>query len=223
MYYIKSDQRDWSETDFLASGEADVSEFVDPVLSDLGDQAAALVALDIGCGIGRLTRALAKRFAHVEAIDISREMIEQARKFSPPVPQNIRFQVCDGSGTIPLETATIGFIFSYIVFQHVPTLKIIERYFSEMSRVLFAGGLARVQVNTQHRPLKERFRLGIVHSEKMPLVKRKLKVKLEPHSTMGVVLTQPQCARLAKQSGMSLQESTGSRSQYTWLTLRRMR
>ena len=38
--------------------------------------------LEIGCGAGRLTRALANFFGEVHAVDISGEMVAQARKRS---------------------------------------------------------------------------------------------------------------------------------------------
>src|SRR5438067_12769047 len=101
MHYINADQAQWSEEDFLRSGEEDLARLVQPVLSMLNKPPEDAVALDIGCGLGRLSRPLAHRFRVVEAIDISPLMIEKARTFAPPVPTNIRYQVCEGSGAIP--------------------------------------------------------------------------------------------------------------------------
>lgn len=221
MYYIHAERDDWSEAEFLASGEADVARLVDPVLGLLPQPAAASTALDIGCGLGRLTRALAQRFRQAEGIDISPEMVERAERLAPPLPANVHYQVCDGSGAIPLAAQSIDFAFSYIVLQHVPTLRIIETYFTELARILTPGGLALIQLNTQRRPLVARLQIGLVPSRKVPLLQRKVKIKLRPHSTMGVVVDATQCARLATRHQLRLEQMAGAATQYTWLTLRK--
>ena len=221
MYYIHADRSDWSPLDFLASGESDVARLVDPLLLALHAPAATLTALDIGCGLGRLTRALATRFAQVEGIDIAPQMIAQAQAFDPLPPTNVRYQLCDGSGAIPLPARAVGFVFSYIVFQHVPTQRIIETYLREIARVLQPGGLAQIQVNTATRSLRERLRLGIVPSNRVPLIHRKPKAQWQPHSAMGVVLPVGRCRELAARNGLRLERMTGAHNQYTWLTLRK--
>ena len=221
MYYIRADRNNWSPLDFLASGESDVARLVDPILPLLGSPATTLTALDIGCGLGRLTRALAMRFAQVEGIDIAPKMIAQARSFDPPPPTNVRYQICDGSGVIPLPDGAVDFVFSYIVFQHVPTQRIIEIYLRETARVLQPGGLAQIQVNTATRPLRARLHLGFVSSNRVPLIHRKPKVQWQPHSTMGVVLPAAGCRALAARAGLHLERMTGAHNQYTWLTLRK--
>jgi 2-polyprenyl-3-methyl-5-hydroxy-6-metoxy-1,4-benzoquinol methylase len=51
-------------------------------------------ALDVGCGLGHLTRKLASVCRQVSGIDFSMEAIAQARKFSRDDPQ-VSFQVAD--------------------------------------------------------------------------------------------------------------------------------
>lgn len=219
MYYIHADRNDWSPLDFLASGESDVARLVDPALPLLGAPAATLTALDIGCGLGRLTRALATRFAQVEGIDIAPEMITQAQAFDPPPPANVRYQLCDGSGAIPLPAQSVGFVFSYIVFQHVPTQRIIETYLDEIRRVLQPQGIAQLHINTRTRPARERLRLGLPPSRRVPLLHRKLKIQWQPHSSMGVVIPARACRRLVARHGLRLEHIGGADTQYTWLTL----
>jgi SAM-dependent methyltransferase len=49
--------------------------------------------LDIGCGTGNLTRPLAARMERVDAVDIAREMIEEAKTLPGGDAANIRWQV----------------------------------------------------------------------------------------------------------------------------------
>ncbi len=222
MHYIAADRNDWSEAEFLASGEQMIAEHVDPILPLLPKPAVECVTLEIGCGLGRLARSMADRFFQVNAIDISPQMIDQAKEFSPPVPSNITFQVCDGTGLIPVPTKNIDFVFSFIVFQHIPRISIIRTYFSEMNRVLVPGGIALVQINTHLRRFRERLHFGIVPSNKVPLIKRKIKLKLDPHSAMGIVLKPALCQQLARKNAFQIVAITGSGTQYTWLTLRKL-
>jgi SAM-dependent methyltransferase len=222
MYYIAAERSDWTESEFLASGEQVIAEYVDPIMPLLSKLPIDCSVLEIGCGLGRLARPLAKRFKLVEAIDISPLMIHQAKEFVPPVPQNIVYQVCDGSGLIPLSAESVDFVFSFIVFQHIPHIDIIETYFSEANRVLVSGGIVLVQLNTHLRTFKERLRFGIVASDRVPIVKKKIKLKLDPHNTMGAVLKPSYCERLARKNDFQILKMSGRGTQYTWITMQKM-
>lgn len=223
LFYINADRTDWTDEDFLASGELDVAREVDPHLHLLPRPARESVALDVGSGVGRLTRALATRFARVEGIDISPRMVEEARGFAPPVPESVRYQVCDGGGSIPLDDGAVDFAFSFLVLQHVPSARLVRRYLQEVGRVLVPGGIARLQVNGRRRPLRARVVVGLVGSERVPLVHRKPRVKLDPHSTMGVVLSGRDARRLVGGAGLELCSLEGEGQQHQWLLVRRPR
>jgi SAM-dependent methyltransferase len=70
--------------------DADVERFwaegrrnLDTLLGVLGAEVTSSdVVLDVGCGVGRLTRVLAQRAAHVHAIDVSAEMLQRARELN---------------------------------------------------------------------------------------------------------------------------------------------
>jgi SAM-dependent methyltransferase len=76
-------------------------------------------ALDLGCGAGRHAVLLAGRFTHVDAVDLSRPMIEIARaKRSRP---NVSYQRAD-----LLETTGSGeydLVLSVMTLHHVPDLR----------------------------------------------------------------------------------------------------
>src|ERR1700722_5903473 len=61
-YFIASENREWREDDFLASGERDVARHLDPFLRDMGFDPKGKRVVEIGCGVGRMTFALAGRF-----------------------------------------------------------------------------------------------------------------------------------------------------------------
>jgi SAM-dependent methyltransferase len=121
--------------------------------------------LDIGCGVGRLTRALARRAGHVYGLDVSREMLELARRHNPEL-DNVEWLHGDGAGLAVIGDSSVDGCFSHVVFQHIPDPEITLDYVREMGRVLRPGGWALFQVSTDpsvhHKPaggLRERARI----------------------------------------------------------------
>jgi SAM-dependent methyltransferase len=79
-------------------------------------------ALDFGCGVGRLTIPLAKRFREVVGVDISSSMLVEARRNAIEAGQsNIRFVKSDDN--ISEAKGKYQFVNSYIVFQHIPVAR----------------------------------------------------------------------------------------------------
>src|SRR5258705_5385746 len=91
--------------------------------------------LDLGCGTGRFSRALAVRFdAEVIGVDPSTKMLEQAQKKQPD--PRVRFHVGRGEA-IPLPDDSVDLIFMSMAFHHFesPALAV-----TECRRVLCEGG-----------------------------------------------------------------------------------
>ena len=81
QYYVQNAQRKWDQRDFFRSGEINVAnEVMTDMVAICGGQRSPLDLrmLEIGCGVGRMTRMLARIFGHVTGIDISEEMVRQA-------------------------------------------------------------------------------------------------------------------------------------------------
>src|ERR1700761_6015576 len=79
----------WDIDEFFAFGEQEI-DAIQSQCAALGRPDAHAVALDFGCGVGRLSRALSKHYAQVIGVDIASSMIERARELNADRP-NIRF------------------------------------------------------------------------------------------------------------------------------------
>ena len=90
--------------------------------------------IEIGCGIGRLTRALAHRAGRVVGIDVSKEMIERARLALADLA-NVDLLVGNGSDLAGVADASMDVAYSFIVFQHIPDPAVTCDYIEEIGRV----------------------------------------------------------------------------------------
>lgn len=130
-----------SDEEFWSSGPRDVEDFV---LEGIALEPGAEV-LEIGCGLGRLLRPMSERAARATGVDISGEMIARARASLADRP-NVRLLTTDGELPQTPE-ASLDFVYSFVVFQHVPTRAAVSRYLAEAARVLKAGGVLRFQAD----------------------------------------------------------------------------
>ena len=118
--------------------------------------------VEIGCGVGRLTREIARRAAFVDAIDVSEEMLAKARELNPEL-ENVRWHLGDGESLAVIKDASADACFSHVVFQHIPDAAVTLGYVREMGRVLRPGGWAAFQVSNLpeiHRPPGTSQRIG---------------------------------------------------------------
>jgi len=102
--------------------------------------------VEIGCGVGRITRALAERGNHVRALDVSQRMLDLAREHNSHL-DNVEWIFGDGRSLSAIESASADVCHSHVVFQHVPDPRITLGYVTEMGRVLRPGGWAAIQVS----------------------------------------------------------------------------
>lgn len=123
---------------FFEVGEERARILIDPVLSKFGFEESNTVAVDIGCGLGRFTQVLGRRFSKVAGIDVSDSMITQAKATMSGVP-NLEFFVSDGV-SFPQAENSVDFAWSYEVFQHMPTNDVIRSNVQETARILRPGG-----------------------------------------------------------------------------------
>ena len=142
MHYIATEREEWDRDAFLRSGR----ETLHTLLHGVGHRPRG-VALDLGCGIGRLSLALADEFARVQGIDVSREMIGRANELKAELGySNVDFYCNNGLDIAFVQTDSCDLGFSYIVLQHLPDNRIVRSYIRELARVVKPGGYVLFQV-----------------------------------------------------------------------------
>lgn len=108
--------------------------------------------LEIGCGLGRLTRTLSGMFDRVVGVDVSSEMVARARQLTP----GLDVREVNGVNLREFSDQSFDLVFSILVLQHLPSQSTVLSYISEMSRVLKPGGRALFQVPTSFHPAWKR-------------------------------------------------------------------
>ena len=131
--------RQWTQEEFFATGRKEI-EAVLGYAARVGlciDRTSP--ALDFGCGVGRLTRALAKYFPECCGVDISPTMISMARELNGDRP-GCYFQLNQDTQLQRLQDNYFGFVYSSLVLQHIAPPGS-HQYIAELIRVLKPGGV----------------------------------------------------------------------------------
>jgi cyclopropane fatty-acyl-phospholipid synthase-like methyltransferase len=194
-YYVATGKEDWSDEEFFASGERTVTEQLrnDMINICQGKDPKDMRILEIGCGAGRLTRALANLFGEVHGVDVSGEMVALARKALADRPNAFVYQN-NGKDLSVLPPGPYDFAFSMIVFQHIPSREVIYSYVREVHRLLRPGALFKFQVQGD------------------------LTVKSKPDETwLGVPFSDADAVEMADKCGFEARYRHGAGDQYFWL------
>jgi len=194
-HFVNTEREEWTDAEFFESGRRTVAE---EILTDMinicqGKDPRQMRVLEIGCGAGRVTRALAEVFGQVFAVDISSEMVARAREALGDCP-NVRIFQNNGRDLSVLGDLQVDFAFSTIVFQHIPSRAIIENYVREVHRLLRPGGLFKFQVQGDS--------------------------SIEPDSEdtwLGASFSEEQAERMALDCGFEPRYRYGAGQQYFWL------
>jgi SAM-dependent methyltransferase len=194
-YYVQTACNDWTDEAFFASGEQTVKE---EILTDMinicqGSDPAQMRVLEIGCGAGRVTRALAGLFGEVHAVDISGEMVARARAACAQRP-NAHIYQNNGMDLSVIPVGDFDFAFSSIVFQHIPSREVIESYVREVNRLLKPGRLFKFQVQGDAT------------------------LDTKPDDTwLGVPFSDAEACAMAERCGFEPRYRHGAGQQYFWL------
>lgn len=133
--YIATSQWE-SEEVFDRSGALEAALFFEGEEGKLLSPETVLV--DIGCGIGRMDRHLAPRVGRLYGIDVSGEMVAQARKRLDAL-KNVEFLEGNGWNLDPLPGNFADIVICHLTFQHVPR-QVTLGYFKHVLDVLKPGG-----------------------------------------------------------------------------------
>ncbi len=136
-----------NRTAFYASGEAELQMF-DATLARVGLATTPYATcLELGCGVGRATAALARRFAQVVGVDISAAHLAVANDyFQGAEIANVTLQQLHSIEEVPL-LGSFDVLYSRIVLQHNPP-PVMARLLTDLLAHLRPGGVALFQVPT---------------------------------------------------------------------------
>jgi len=107
----------WDVDDFFKSGVEEIKgvmEYLEHLHLDVSRERA----LDFGCGVGRLTQALADYFKAVAGVDIAPSMIDHAIRFNR-FGERCKYVVNQTDDLSIFKDETFSFIYSNIVLQHM--------------------------------------------------------------------------------------------------------
>lgn len=199
-WYINTIKKDQSDAEFDASGQPEVVNFVlaDPLFT-AGCDLPQLRLLEIGCGLGRMTKHLAEVFGEVHATDVSDEMIAQARARLRAYPQ-VFLYATNGLDFAALPDDYFDRIFSVYVFQHVPDAAVVHSNIRAACRVLKPGGLFKFQV------------CGIDHAAY---------ARMPKDTWTGAPFSAADIRQAARASQVKLVSIQGYGTQYCWVLLRK--
>ena len=132
----------WDVEAFFRSGEADVSGILDQA-TEVGLTISLRRALDFGCGVGRLTQALAVRFDEVVGVDVAASMLALAAEHNR-APGRCSYLQSESADLESLPNDSFDFILSLIVLQHIPPATT-RQLLGAFVRVLAPGGVLAFQ------------------------------------------------------------------------------
>lgn len=200
-WYINTVRLDQSDEEFDATGLNEINTLILPelVLMTEGCDPRELRFLEIGCGIGRMTKHLAGIFGEVHSTDVSGEMIRQARERLEHLP-NVHLHETNGVDLAALPSDYFDVAFSAYVFQHVPSKEVIASNIREAYRVVKPGGIVRVHTNG---------------------VEAQSYAEAKKNTWAGATFTESEIRQLARELGAQLISVYGANSMYCWTMMRK--
>ena len=144
-------EHNWDVDEFFRTGR----EWIDQMMSQVDTIRPSLsrgVALDFGCGVGRLTQALCRYFAQCHGVDIASSMIDAANQFNA-FGDRCRYHLNERDDLQLFGDNTFDLVYSKVVLQHMEP-QYSKKYIKEFIRVLAPGGLAVFQVPAERIPVE---------------------------------------------------------------------
>ena len=153
-------------------------------------------ALEIGCGPGRLMKPLSRYFGEIHGVDVSDEMIRLAKNRLHGIP-HAHVHATSGADLAPFADDSFDFVYSYAVFQHIPSGEVVFQYLREARRVLKMRGILRCQIN------------GLPETA------------ARYDTWCGVRIPAAAVAAFARENDFQLLALEGASTQYMWATMRK--
>ncbi len=218
MYFVDnklSYQRSDPEV-FWARGEEELDMLLDAVGATI-EPSDDIV--EIGCGVGRMTRVLARRGGGVRALDVSPRMLELARDHGRGL-DGVDWLLGDGVSLAGVDDSSADVCISHVVFQHIPQPAVTLGYVREIGRVLRPGGWAAFQVSNApyiHRRRTGREGVGIALRA---LTGRGPRGQADP-AWLGSAIDLGELRTAAGEGGMEVERVAGEGTQLCFVLTRR--
>jgi SAM-dependent methyltransferase len=171
------------------------------------------LAVEIGSGLGRLCLALADRYDRVVGIDVSTEMVRRARELV--TDERVTFEVGDGISLHPVDTASADLVLSFTVFQHIPSLEVIESYIAEAARILKPGGVFSFQWNNEAGAWRWRVRRVVLSALQQTGIRRERYGRHAPEF-LGVRVPESWIRSTLERYGLSLRATRDGGTLFAW-------
>jgi SAM-dependent methyltransferase len=195
---------------FFASGEQIVQgHYVD----GLAHPAQTELAVEIGSGLGRICRGLRKHFDRVVGVDISEEMVQQARALVDE--PGIEFVHGTGVGITGVHDASADLVFTFTVFQHIPDPSVVEGYIADVGRVLRPGGVFVFQWNSESGSLSWRLRRTALSALQRTGLRPERYGRHAPEF-LGSRIPRDRIERALTRAGLRLVGTRGDGTLFTW-------
>lgn len=195
-FYAGFARRKQSDADFFSSAADTIRTLENELVRVPGRERA----LEIGCGPGRLMGAMSRHFAEIHGVDISEEMAARARENLKSVA-HARVHVTPDSRLAMFPDGYFDFIYSYLVFQHIPSREVVLGYLREARRVLKSGGILCAQVRGTP-PMKT-------------------EMEREPETWTGCHFTGAEMFAFSSENDFPLVAVWGLETQYMWTVWRK--
>ena len=137
----------WQRDEFFETGKQWIKQLFDR-LHKTGISVSRGKALDFGCGVGRLTQALAEYFESVDGVDIASSMINSAQQLNR-FPDRVTYHLNMRGDLSLFPSNQYDFVCSMIVLIHIPR-ELQKSYLNDFLRILKPGGIVYFEsCNTQ--------------------------------------------------------------------------
>jgi len=199
FYYAGFGRRHQEQREFLSSAGGVLQTIACELVRLPAAPVQSRRALEIGCGPGRLMLPMSAHFGEIHGVDISEEMAARAREALQGVPHaHAHVHVTPGDGLGMFADESFDFIYSYIVFQHIPDPEIVLNYLREARRTLKTGGVLCCQLRGAPP----------------------LPTEMQRHAPTwtGCFFTGGQMALFAREHDFHLVAISGLNTQYMWTT-----
>lgn len=104
------------------------------------------VALDFGCGPGRMIQRMARAFQRCDGIDIAAENLRQARVYCAGLRSAPQLYLTEGQDLHAIPSDRYDLVYSTICLQHIPVHEVRLGIIRDMRRVLRRGGRLALQM-----------------------------------------------------------------------------